>query len=304
MLANPFLDCWFLTGATASGKTRLGIELAQRLDAEIISLDSMAIYRGMDIGTAKPAAQERQAVAHHLIDIVDPSEEYSLSQYVEDARAAVENLRFGGKRALFVGGTPLYLKALLRGIFAGPPADWELRRRLEAETREDGGSGLRVRLAKIDPQIVQKVHANDVRRMIRAWEVYEATGQPISELQRQFDTPVPREACRVFRLDWPRPKLHARINRRVDEMFDAGLVCETRELLQRGPLSRTAAQAVGYREVIAHLRGEYDLPRAIELVKIRTRQFAKRQCTWFRSLSECRPLDMTQAVDVDQLSGI
>jgi tRNA dimethylallyltransferase len=292
------LDCWFLTGPTAGGKTGIGIDLARRIGAEIVSLDSMALYRGMDVGTAKPTAEHRRAVPHHLVDVIEPHQEYSLAQYVEAAHRAIDEVKARGREVLFVGGTPLYLKALLRGIFEGPSADWDFRRRLEEEAARHGPDYLHSRLAQVDPASAERLHPNDTRRLIRALEVYEITGRPISHWQQQFDESRPAEACRVFVLDWPTPKLNARIDRRVDEMFSEGLVDEVRGLLA-GPLalSRTAAQAVGYREVIEHLEGERDLPETIELVKTHTRQLAKRQRTWFRSLSECRFIAVEEPID-------
>ncbi len=297
------LDCWYVTGPTASGKTAVGVELARPIDAEIISLDSMAVYRGMDIGTAKPSAAERQAVPHHLIDILAPNEQFSVAQYRERALAAIEDINHRGKLALFVGGTPLYLKAMLRGIFKGPPADWDLRRRLEAEAQDGGVESLHARLAQLDPLAAQRLHPNDARRIIRALEVFEQTGTPISALQEQFDVGRPASECRVFVLEWPRAQLYERINRRVDQMFAAGLVDEARSLIAtHGCLSRTARQAVGYREAIEHLAGNLDLAATIELVKTRTRQFAKRQLTWFRSLSECRSIRVAEPFDPDDVA--
>ena len=282
-------DSWFLTGATASGKTGLALELARRLDGEIVSLDSMALYRGLDIGTAKPSPSERRAVPHHLIDVIEPSDEFSLARYVEAAEASVTGIYGRGRTPIFAGGTPLYLKSLLRGIFVGPPADWKLRLKLEEAANSQPPEWLQAELAKVDPTSAQRLHANDRRRLIRALEVFQLTGTPISELQQQFERSRPAEACRVFVLDWPREALYARIDRRVDAMFAAGLVDEVRTLLARGStFSRTAQQAVGYREVLSHLAGDLDLSATIDLVKTRTRQFAKRQLTWFRSLSECR----------------
>jgi tRNA dimethylallyltransferase len=182
----------------------------------------------------------------------------------------------------------LYLKVLLRGLFAGPPADWELRRQLAELVRAEGPAALHARLAVIDPQAAARLHANDSRRLIRALEVFERTGQPISGLQREFATAHAASACRVYVLNWPREQLHARIDARVDAMFAAGWIDEVRRLVATGqPLGRTAGQAVGYHEIHEHLAGERDLAETIELVKRRTRQFAKRQLTWFRSLSEC-----------------
>ncbi len=280
-------DCWFLTGPTASGKTAVAIELARQLNAEIVSLDSMALYRGMDIGTAKPNVAERAAVPHHLIDVIDPHEEFSVAQYVAAAEGVVREIAARGRMPLFVGGTPLYLKALLRGIFAGPPADWELRNQLQEVADREGDAALHRRLAQVDPAAARRLHTRDRRRVIRALEVFEKTGQCITDLQRQFERARPAEACQVFMLDWPREQLIQRIDARVDAMFAAGLVEEARRLLAGPtPPGRTAVQAVGYREVFDHLRGSLDLAGTIELVKLRTRQFAKRQMTWFRSFSE------------------
>ncbi|MFH1921484.1 MAG: tRNA (adenosine(37)-N6)-dimethylallyltransferase MiaA [Planctomycetota bacterium] len=294
----PALDCWFLTGPTAGGKTGVGVELAGRIGAEIVSMDSMALYRGMDIGTAKPTAAERRAVRHHLVDVVEPHQEFSLAQYVEDAARSVAEIKGRGREALFVGGTPLYLKGLLRGIFQGPPADWDFRRRLEDEARREGPDYLHRRLAEVDPVAAKRLHPNDTRRLVRALEVHEKTGQPISRLQEQFESGRSAEACRVFVLDWPTAQLNGRINRRVDAMFAVGLVEEVRGLLEGPhPPGKTAAQALGYREVIEHLEGERGLSETIDLVKTHTRQFAKRQRTWFRSLSECRFMPVEDPID-------
>ena len=296
-------DCWFLTGPTAGGKTEIGIALACRIGAEIVSLDSMALYRGMDVGTAKPTAEQRAAVPHHLIDILEPHEEFSLAQYVDAARACTAEIRNRGREVLFVGGTPLYLKALLRGIFEGPSADLVLRDQLQAEEREQPGS-LHRRLAEVDPVAAGRLHPNDTRRLVRALEVYERTGTPISQWQQQFDRGLPPDHCRVFLLEWPREVLYRRVNRRVEIMFAHGLVEEVAQLIKRQhPLSKTAAQAVGYKEVIEHLSGGPDLKKTIELVQTHTRQFAKRQWTWFRSLSECRSVPIAEPVDVDAIAG-
>jgi len=292
--------CWFLTGPTAGGKTAAGIELARRLNAEIISLDSMAVYRGMDIGTAKPTAAEQAAVPHHLIDIIDPQDEFSLAQYLAAAEQLVGDIQRRGHQVLFVGGTPLYLKGLLRGIFEGPPADWEYRQQLQAQAAQAEPDWMHAQLQAVDPIAAAKLHPRDERRLIRALEVHAKTGRPISAWQAQFDIGRPAAECRVFVLEWDRATLYDRINRRVEAMFAAGLVAEVEGLLAAGvQFGRTASQAVGYREVLEHLRGERDLPGTVELVQMRTRQFAKRQLTWFRSLSECRTVpvhaDLTAA---------
>jgi tRNA dimethylallyltransferase len=292
------LDCWFLTGPTAGGKTAIGIDLARRIGAEIISLDSMAVYRGMDVGTAKPTARQRDIVPHHLIDIVDPDEEFSTFRYVGAARAKIAEIRQRGHEVLFVGGTPLYLKALLRGLLDGPDADWAFRRQVEAELRSADRGALHRRVALVDPLSAARLHPNDTRRLIRALEVYKTTGRPISHLQMQFDEGRPAEACRVFVVQWPREALCARIERRVEAMFAAGLIDEVRDLTRSGrQLGRTASQAVGYREVIELIEGRYGLDETRQRVKVRTRRFAKRQNTWFRSLSECRSVPVREEID-------
>lgn len=299
----PLGDCWFLTGPTASGKSSVGVELAERLGAEIVSMDSMALYRGMDIGTAKPSVCQRQRVPHHLLDILEPHEEYSLAQYVAAAHQAVEAIRQRGRQVLFVGGTPLYLKALLRGMFQGPPADPQLRQQLADEQRRFGPGHLHRRLAAVDPLAASRLHPNDHRRLIRALEVYTKTGRPISDFQQQFAAPK-ASSPRVFVLHWPRRELYGRIDQRVEAMFRAGLVDEVRRLASGPlPLSPTARQALGYREVLDHLAGRYDLPTTLERVKTHTRQFAKRQGTWFRSLPECRFVPVADPLDPREVAG-
>jgi tRNA dimethylallyltransferase len=296
--APLFAGCWCVSGTTASGKSAVGVELARRINGEIISLDSMAVYRGMDIGTAKPAFAERQTVPHHLIDVVDPWEDFSVAQYLTLAGEAIRQIHSRGREPLFVGGTPLYVKALLRGLFSGPDADWNYRRQLEDVATRDGSAELHRRLSVVDPVAAAKLHPNDERRLIRALEVHHRIGRPISEQQQQFDKPSSADLRPVWVLNWPRDRLHERIDRRVEAMFAAGLVDEVRGLLAAiEPLSRTARQALGYREVIAHLDGKHDLPTTIDLVKLHTRQFAKRQLTWFRSLAECRWIELTDPLN-------
>ena len=296
-------DCWFLSGATASGKTEVGVHLAQQLDGEILSLDSMTLYRGMDIGTAKPEPALRAAVPHHLIDVCDPTEDYSLANYLAAAETIVTEIRERGKVPLFVGGTPLYLKALLRGVDTGPPADWEFRREVEAEVDRVGVEALHQRLQQVDPLAAAKLPPTDVRRIIRALEVYRATGQPISHKQMHFEEGASAEQRRVFVLRWPREIQHRRIEQRVDQMFMDGLVAEAEGLRQKyGQLSRTAAQAVGYREVYDHLDGKQSLEQTIERIKTRTRRFAKRQGTWFRGLSECRFIDLEEPASPENVA--
>jgi tRNA dimethylallyltransferase len=315
-MSNTFHDCWFLTGATAVGKTAVGIALAKRLDAEIISLDSMAIYRGMDIGTAKPTAAQRAEVPHHLLDIVEPGEEFSVAQYVDAVSHVVEGIRARGREVLFVGGTPLYLKSLLRGLFEGPPADWQLRQEIADELQLVGQEALHQRLAQIDPVAAANIHPHDTRRLIRALEVYRATGEPISHQQLQFEEGRPAEQCKVFVLRRQRSELLARIEVRVEGMIAAGLVEEVKQLVATGGsvaaatgppastlgLGRTARQAVGYREALDYLTGEYGREEMIVRIKARTRRFAKRQGTWFRSLGECRFIDIVGELDAEKIA--
>ncbi|MBI1899513.1 MAG: tRNA (adenosine(37)-N6)-dimethylallyltransferase MiaA [Planctomycetia bacterium] len=299
LASPPPFPRWFLTGPTAAGKTAVSIELARLISAEIVSMDSMALYRGMDIGTAKPTPAERAEIPHHLLDVLDPGEEFSLAQYVAAANAAAAEIHARGKQVLFVGGTPLYLKALLRGMFAGPPADWPLRSALKEQAARDGVESVHARLARVDPAAADRLHPSDLRRVIRAIEVFEKTGRPISQWQQQFDRPADPKKNKnlVFLLNWPRAVLHKRIDERVLQMFEAGFVEEVRRLAARGPVSRTARQAVGYCEVLEHLEGKRDLAETIRRVQQRTRQFAKRQTTWFRSLAECRAIEVQEPVE-------
>jgi tRNA dimethylallyltransferase len=294
---ETFERALFLTGPTGCGKTVLGIELAERLGAEIISMDSMALYRGMDIGTAKPSAQERRRVRHHLVDVLQPWESASVAWWLKEAARSVADIESRGKGVLFVGGTPLYLKAMLRGLFDGPPADAELRRRLSQEADQAGCQTLHRRLAAIDPAVAARLHCNDRRRIIRALEVWELTGRPISSWQQQWKQErriEPSSASqnpRCLWLDLPREELYARINARVDRMMEAGLVEEVRALRDLPqPLSREAAQALGYKELFAYFDKRMSLAEAVTQTKTRSRNFAKRQCTWFRQLPECQPV--------------
>jgi tRNA dimethylallyltransferase len=285
---DPFHRAIYVTGPTASGKTAVGVALARRLNAEIVALDSMTLYRGMDVGTAKPSLAERGGVPHHLIDMLDPWESASVAQYLAWAGAEVARIEARGKRALFVGGTALYLKTLLRGLFEGPGADLELRRGLEDEAARLGDAALHARLAAVDPAIARRLHPNDRRRVVRALEVAASTGRPLSAWQTEHATPAPRGVA-VFALERPRAELCARIDRRVVQMFDEGLVDEVRRLSAGSrPWSDVAAQGVGYKEVLDLLAGRASEAESIARVQLRTRQFAKRQATWFRGLTEVR----------------
>jgi tRNA dimethylallyltransferase len=297
-------QCWFLTGATASGKSQLSLALAEQLNAEILSLDSMAIYREMDLGTAKPSLEARRAVPHYLIDILSPNQAYSVSQYRLAALERIREIHGRRKEVLFVGGTALYLQALLKGIFDGPPADWAFRQAIEEEVQAVGVECLHERLKVVDPLSAEKLHPNDAKRIVRALEVLHLTGQPISHQQREFDQSLAPEQCRVFWLHRPRPELHQRIEQRVEKMFADGLVEEVQGLLDRyGSLSHTANQAVGYKEVIAHLQQQTARAATIEQVKIRTRRFARAQETWFRNMKENRQLTVSGDFNSQELAA-
>jgi tRNA dimethylallyltransferase len=303
MVVDPFHRAIYLTGPTASGKTAVGVALARRLDAEVLALDSMTLYRGMNIGTGKPTLAERGGIPHHLIDIVDPWEPTSVSQYREWAKKSVDAVERRAKQALFVGGTALYLKALLRGLFQGPGADVELRQRLERVAEERGDSVLHDRLKAVDPATAARLHPHDRRRIVRALEVFELTGAPISTLQAEHDRPAPAPV-QVFALELRRGSLHDRINRRVLGFFDRGLVEEVRGLQAASrPLSTVAAEGIGYREVIAMLEGRASLSETIERVRARSRQFAKRQATWFRGLAEVRSISIADDEDAESIAG-
>ena len=265
------LKCWFLAGPTACGKTAVSLRLAEQINAEIVALDSMTLYRGMDIGTAKPSQAERSHIGHHLIDLLDPHEEFSLGEYILAAEAACRDIVSRGRTPLFVGGTGLYLRGLLRGVFEGPPADWTIRHRLEDMARSDGSGSLHFQLQQVDAISARRLHPNDHRRIIRALEVFELMGQPLSSLQQHGPRPDHQRPNRVYWLSPPRDWLYRRIDARVEQMFANGLIDEVRHLINRTePLSHTARQALGYNEVIDWCessgdRLEVDLPYGLPI---------------------------------------
>ncbi len=268
-----------ILGPTASGKSGLALALAQRVGAEVLSVDSMQIYRGMNVGTAKPSAADRALVPHHLIDVANPDESFTVARAVEMADAVIASAKHRKVPVVATGGTPLYFKALFAGIFDGPGADDALRLRLQAYDNEN----LHARLSEVDPNAAARIHLNDTRRLVRALEVYELTGKPISSFQTEWLTEQPRHPAVWIGLSWDRDTLNGRINARTKAMFTEGWVEETRSLLQRyGKFSKTASMATGYAEITRHLAGEISLNDAMELIKIATRQLARRQMKWFR----------------------
>ena len=275
-------DCWFLAGPTAAGKTALGVRMAERMGAEIVSVDSMAVYRGLDVGTAKPGAEERARVPHHLVDVVDPAETWNVARWLEEAGKAMASIRARGRRILFVGGTPLYLRALRDGLAPLPGADPLLRERFHAEAERHGVGPLHDRLAALDPEAARRIHPHDLKRIVRALEVAHGVGAPLSAAFAPDPHPVLER--RLMVVDLPRTLLRARIDRRVEAMFAAGIVEETRAALAApGGIGPTAAQAAGYTEAIDFIAGRITLAEAILRTQSRTRQLAKRQLTWLRS---------------------
>ena len=284
-----------LLGPTGVGKTGASILLAKALDTEIISADSMQIYKGMDIGTAKPSVKQREEVRHHMIDIVEPSETYSVGRYIEEVVPVIDSLHKKGKIPIIAGGTGLYIKAMTRGIFSGPSADWKLREELAALEEEQEGS-LYSYLQELDPEAASKVMPADKRRVVRAIEVCLKTRQGISELQQKLTSPLPYEFIKIG-LTRDRKELYKIIEGRVDEMMKAGLVNEVKNLIHpstRSPIHQLSSiQAIGYKEIAMHLKGEFPLEEAVRLIKRNTKRYAKRQFTWFKKEEDIHWIDIT-----------
>lgn len=292
-----------LIGCTASGKSRVGLELARRMGGEILSVDSMKIYRRMDIGTAKPSAEVRREIPHHMIDVVEPSEQFSLGRYVEMADVAIRDITGRGKPVLAVGGTMMFVRGLVSGVFEGPPADPEFRQTIRDRAAREGAAAIHAELAAVDPLAAARIHPNDIRRIERALEVYHKLGKPISELQKQWEGSHPSYDCRLVALRRPREQANSRINARVVRMVEAGLVEEVRSLMaEPAGMSEQAAQAVGYAEIIAHLRGELTLEQAIEQVKINSRHLAKHQRTWMRHFPDTHYVDIAESDTVESVA--
>jgi tRNA dimethylallyltransferase len=292
-----------LTGPTGSGKSALALELAERTGAEIVAMDSMTLYRGLDIGTAKPTAADCQRVPHHLVDVLEPWESASVAWWVDRAAGCVADIKSRCRSVLIVGGTPLYLKALLYGLFEGPPADRALRAGLEEDAAS--GANLHARLAGVDPAAAARLHPNDLRRIVRALEVHQLTGRPISDWQQEWAR-SPSDGPAVYCIDRPREKLYARIDRRVLQMLAAGWLDEARRLRQSPrPVSREVMAAIGYRELFDFLDGRADWDETVRLIRQRTRNYAKRQLTWFRHLPGCRfvPPELTSLPGGGTMTG-
>jgi tRNA dimethylallyltransferase len=298
-LGRPIL---VIVGATAAGKSALAVSVAQQSAAEILNIDSMQLYRGMDIGTAKPSTAEREIVRHHGLDLADPNDVFTVARFAAMADAVIEDAGRRRVPLIVVGGAPLFFKAIFDGLFAGPAADVTIRARL----MEQDAAALHESLARVDPVAAGRLHPQDRKRTIRALEVFELTGKPISSFQTEWSAGQPRHHAVWIGLQWDREALNRRINLRVKEMIAAGWLAETRQLLKRyGTLSGTAGEAKGYHELAEHLAGRMSLDDAIEQIKIATRQLARRQMKWFRRfpnvlwLSGDRPIEENAAAAIE-----
>lgn len=273
----------FIVGPTSSGKTRVAVELARRLNGEVISCDSMQVYRDMDVITRPPGGDIVENIPCHLTRSISPEEEYNAARFQKEAKRTIADILFRDHVPLVAGGTGLYMKALIDGIFAAPPEDKELREELKKEAEEKGEVVLHERLKRIDPETADKLHPNDTRRIIRALEVYELTGRTISSKKEETEGGITSQYdYRIFGMELARDLLYERINKTVEKMFDEGLLEEVKKLRKRD-LSKTAAKALGIKEISSYLEGATGLEGAAEELKKNTRQYAKRQLTWFRA---------------------
>lgn len=294
-----------ILGVTASGKSRLAFELASTIGAEIISIDSMKVYRRMDIGTAKPSATRRRQIRYHLIDVVEPNEPFSVEKFLKLAEYAIKQINSARKPVVAVGGTAMYIKAMLYGIFEGPGTNDRIRKKLRSQMTAQGSAELHKKLAEEDPDAAQRIHPNDARRIVRALEVFELTGKPISSFQQQFDAENTLRDWKIIGLRRDKANAGVRINQRVKRMLENGFADEVKALLAEDkPLSKQAASAIGYAEIIDHLNGNLPFEEAVEKIKINTRRFAKAQRTWFKTFKGVNWLDIAEdESSEDILSG-
>ncbi|MEO8063215.1 MAG: tRNA (adenosine(37)-N6)-dimethylallyltransferase MiaA [Pseudomonadota bacterium] len=292
-----------LTGPTGTGKTQFALRLAREFPLEIVSVDSAQVYRGLDIGSAKPDAAVQAAVPHHLIDLVEPTESYSAGRFVRDAARAIADIEARGRVPLLVGGTMLYLRALIGGIATLPQGDLVIRAALDADASRVGWPAMHERLAAVDAAAAARIHPNDAQRIQRALEVHAATGEPISALQAQTRSPLQRDFVCVAMIPTDRARLHTVLAQRFAAMMAAGLLDEVRSLYQRGDLNDElpAIRAVGYRQLWSHLAGSYSLPIGVDRAVAATRQLAKRQLTWLRTMPNVKAFD---PYDVQSFVGV
>ena len=281
-----------LTGQTASGKASVAVCLAQADGAELISVDSMKVYRGLDIGTGKPSRRIREVVPFHMVDVVDPRESYTVARYVREARVAASEVAARGGETVFVGGTPLYLRGLLYGIFEGPSANWRLRDELRCQAEAEGPAALHEALERLDPVTAKRLHPNDLVRIVRALEVVEATGMPLSAHQQEYPARRPAVEYRMAALRRSNEDLRARIDERTEAMFRRGLLDEARRVYAAGGMNRSVRKAIGYREALAYLRGELDEAETVDRVKRHTWRLARKQRTWLKSFPDVEWIDV------------
>ena len=290
-----------ICGPTASGKTALSIELAKKINGEIISSDSMQIYKNMDIGTAKPSKEEMQGIKHYLLDFVEPNQRYSVAEFKKDAENAIEEILSKGKTPIIVGGTGLYVDSLIYGIeYQDIELDEEYRNELEQRADTEGLEKLYQEAQQIDPQAMEKISQNDKKRIIRVLEIYKATGKNKTEQEIESRKKGVKYDYKVFAINWQRELLYERINKRVDIMIEQGLVQEVQDLLQQYEQFPTAMQGLGYKEVVEYLNGETTYEEMIEKIKMETRRYAKRQITWFKKNKQTiwiRPHDLQKILD-------
>jgi tRNA dimethylallyltransferase len=281
----------FIVGPTATGKTSLAVKLAKRISGEIISCDSMQVYKGMSILSQAPSIEERKRIRHHLVGCLDPRREYSAAIFIKTAASLIASIIKKNKVPIVVGGSGLYVKALVDGLFPSPQADMRFRRAMQAFVSRYGSKRLHARLAKTDPETALMIHPNDTRRIIRALEVHHSMGRTMTQLRSETKGLKDRYDIRIFGLTKPREKLYAGIDARVDRMFEDGLMREVKKLIKK-KLSKTAGAALGVKEALGYLDGAHDLAAAKALLKMNTRRFAKRQLTWFGSDDRVRWFDV------------
>jgi tRNA dimethylallyltransferase len=291
-----------ILGVTASGKGRLAFDLAEYLDAEIISIDSMKVYRRMDIGTAKPPKYARQRMKYHLIDVVEPSDSFSVGAFIDATSDAMKQIKSHNNKIVAVGGTALYIKSLLYGLFNGAGTNEQVRTELRERAKAEGLAELYRELIKIDPIAAERINPNDAKRIIRALEVYQLTGKPISSFQKQWEQRQMKQNWTIIGLQREKADASSRINRRVKKMIGVGLVDEVKSLLdEEKPLSKQARCAIGYAEIIEHLSGKLSLEDAIESIKINTRRLAKGQRTWFKTFQDVHWLNIAEDETPEQI---
>ncbi|WP_031514587.1 tRNA (adenosine(37)-N6)-dimethylallyltransferase MiaA [Desulfofalx alkaliphila] len=290
-----------VVGPTATGKTEVGVNLSQKIDGEVVSADSMLVYKGMDIGTAKPSMEERQGIPHHMIDVAVPTEDYSVARYQREARKVVAEIHNRNKIPVIVGGTGLYIRAVVDEYnFDVPGENREIRQSLLQQANEKGTQWLHRELSLVDPRAAERIHHKNVRRVIRALEVYKLTGKPFSSFQQAEYKSRPEYKVALFGLTMPREILYKRIEKRVDIMLEQGLVEEVQGLIKQGVKAHvTSMQGLGYKEIASYLAGELTLAQAVELIKRDTRRYAKRQLTWFKRDPRIIWFDMNKYNNID-----